>query len=161
MPVQAITAEEKVAELLALAKQEGDCLISHLAPNAKGYVPVSIGGRKGKKWRAHRLVYCVLVNPNLPEDVMVLHSCDVRNCINLEHLFEGTAQDNTDDMMKKGRHNYIVRRIVTPDVLKEIFYLHEKGLSNVKVGKQLGISHETVREYVNCSDITTKLLEGV
>jgi hypothetical protein len=35
---------------------------------------------------------------------MVLHTCDTRGCINIEHLFLGTAQDNTTDMVNKGRH---------------------------------------------------------
>lgn len=39
----------------------------------------------------------------LPKDVWVLHYCDERYCKQLEHLFLGTAHDNTWDAMRKGR----------------------------------------------------------
>lgn len=38
---------------------------------------------------------------------MVLHKCDVRKCVNPEHLFIGTAADNAQDMYAKGRENNV------------------------------------------------------
>jgi hypothetical protein len=143
------TRAEKVKELLEKATLRGECLISHLAPNAKGYVPVQIGGRMESKWRAHRLVYCELVE-EVPDHMMVLHSCDVRNCINIKHLTVGSAKMNTQDMMSRGRHKYESHRKVSEEVYGEIVAYHEKGFSNVKIGDYLNISHETVRFYVSC-----------
>ncbi len=40
----------------------------------------------------------------LPKDVQVLHHCDIPLCYEVEHLFEGTQQNNLDDMVAKGRH---------------------------------------------------------
>lgn len=37
-------------------------------------------------------------------DPMGLHTCDNPWCVNGDHIFEGTAQDNTADMIAKGRH---------------------------------------------------------
>jgi hypothetical protein len=34
---------------------------------------------------------------------MALHLCDVPSCVNPEHLYWGTAQDNVNDMMARGR----------------------------------------------------------
>lgn len=31
------------------------------------------------------------------------HTCDTPNCVNTEHLFDGTHQDNSDDKYAKGR----------------------------------------------------------
>lgn len=39
----------------------------------------------------------------VPRGMQVLHRCDIRNCV--RHLFLGTAKDNTQDMLCKGRAN--------------------------------------------------------
>lgn len=36
-------------------------------------------------------------------ELLLCHTCDTPRCINPEHLFEGTAKDNTQDMLAKGR----------------------------------------------------------
>lgn len=60
--------------------------------------------RKHKKTRAHQLSYICWVG-NIPKDMCVLHKCDNRKCINPEHLFIGSHEDNRLDMMKKNRQN--------------------------------------------------------
>ncbi len=34
----------------------------------------------------------------------LMHSCDVRSCVKLDHLSEATNQENVDDMVAKDRH---------------------------------------------------------
>ena len=93
--------EEKAAWLLANAsREESGCLISHLRPNAKGYIPCSFG--RQEKWRAHRLVYMIFCGP-IRDDLHVCHTCDTRNCIEPTHLFLGTGKENSEDMVSKGR----------------------------------------------------------
>lgn len=94
------TLEQHAVWLIANGKRDGECLISHLATNAKGYVPVSVGGRNGVKWRANRLV-CTVVHG--PSELDSLHTCHRRNCIEPSHLYWGTPKQNTDDMMAAGR----------------------------------------------------------
>lgn len=51
---------------------------------------------------AHRLSW-LLHNSDIPDGQYVCHRCDVRPCVNPDHLFLGTAKDNTQDCIAKGR----------------------------------------------------------
>jgi hypothetical protein len=103
---------------------------------------------------AHRYSWQLHHGP-IPEGLCVLHHCDNPPCVNPEHLFLGTFQDNVDDMMCKGRK--IARRgeangqsKLTEDDIRRIRRLYafrgqgEGKVSGVQLAAEYGIESATV-----------------
>src|SRR6185312_3623765 len=70
------------------------------ARTKKGY---GVFGRTGVKCRtikAHRAAF-LITHGHLP--VYVLHRCDNPPCVRPDHLYEGTAAENTSDMISRRR----------------------------------------------------------
>lgn len=65
----------------------------------EGYGQISSAG---VQLYAHRLSYVAFKGP-IPDGLFVCHKCDVRTCVNPDHLFLGTAGDNARDRDSKGR----------------------------------------------------------
>ena len=62
---------------------------------------------RGLTRAAHRMSW-EIYNGSIPDGLCVLHHCDVRCCVNPQHLFLGTKKDNTRDMFAKGRNRYVL-----------------------------------------------------
>lgn len=77
----------------------------------------------GKNYElAHRVSYRLLVGP-IPTGLTILHRCDVRLCVNPDHLFPGTDADNSKDRNSKKRHAHGERHgfaKLTEEQVKEI-----------------------------------------
>ena len=67
-----------------------------------GYGQIGLGGTEGKICLAHRISY-ELAHGVIPKGLCILHKCDNPACVNPEHLWAGTQQENIRDRCLKGR----------------------------------------------------------
>lgn len=82
-------------------KETNECWEWTGARNSKGYGSFKINN---VNWMPHRYSYTV-TKGQIPDGLVIMHSCDNSRCVNPEHLFAGTQSDNMLDCAKKGRHH--------------------------------------------------------
>lgn len=52
----------------------------------------------------HRVLYEEKYG-TISKGLVVRHKCDIRDCINLDHMILGTPKDNNQDISDRNRHN--------------------------------------------------------
>jgi len=123
----------------------GECWEWIRGKSSKGYGEFIY---KNKSVLAHRASY-LIYKGEISDEMFVCHTCDNRRCVNPDHLFLGTAQENTNDMIKKGRmlcgENTVLSKLTNEDV-KEIFNLRHKGEKYRDICKKFSIKKHTVYE---------------
>jgi hypothetical protein len=168
--------EKFIESIRELVLNPTDECVLYPVVNKDGYGSIrkTEGGIK-KQYLAHRLSYAEANNVELNSNQVIMHSCDVPNCVNPRHLSLGTHADNSRDKVSKGRqakglgngqykHGYY--SIYAPQekpkpafeslysrslTLEQVLFLKEairtRGDKTLSsLSKELGIKYQTLRD---------------
>lgn len=104
---------------------------------------------------SHRLMYALSIG-ELVKGKMILHRCDVRNCVNPKHLYQGTQKDNMRDMVSRGRMADVSgernpRSKLTLEDVVEIRKIvphinHPVALTHEEIARRYGVSKSTIAQ---------------
>lgn len=137
----------------------GKCWIWTANSSTRGYGVIN---KDGDNCRAHRVSWEISNGP-IPDGLCVLHSCDNPPCVRPSHLFLGTVQDNSLDMVSKGRavtwekikHRRTYSGQDHPRALLDNVQVVEirntyaaGGTSYSRLAKEYGVHKETIRAII-------------
>ncbi len=90
--------EERYEKVDRVESIEGKCWEWTHNKHSYGYGRISVKGN----WRLAHRVSWVKYNSAIPEDKQVNHRCHNESCVNPEHLYLGTQEDNVHDAVEEG-----------------------------------------------------------
>jgi len=127
-------------------KSEG-CWIWKGQISTPGY---GVLGHNYKRVGAHRVSWEIHNGP-ISNGLWVLHKCDVRACVNPDHLFLGTQTENMRDAVAKGRHVHCTfhgedhpEAKATWEKAREVRRLSDEGLYQREIADRLGLTRSCV-----------------
>jgi len=110
-----------------------------------GYGRLLIGANRTR--HAHRVSW-ILFQGEIPTGYLVCHKCDIRNCVNPDHLFLGTPAENTRDMVQKNRHHFgekHYRAKLTASQVSEIRKLFTSGTPPKELAAAFGVTTRHIK----------------
>ncbi len=138
--------DELVARIMArVVVDDNDCWLVQGFPTSAGHGQISY---KGRSWGTHRVIY-VHYYGEIRDGLNVLHSCDVPNCCNPEHLEEGTQKKNVIDAVSRGRWTGGRRSGLRMVDAEEIRLRYWAGLKQKQLAEEFGVSIPTISQIVN------------
>jgi len=121
-----------------------DCVMWDGAVDKDGYGLLSTDG---KAHRANRFFLEKKLGRPLGAGMWALHTCDEPGCVNPEHLWEGTRDDNREDMLEKGREargeSHGLAKL-TDSQIAEIRHLYASGVTQDVIGAKFNVTGNNV-----------------
>lgn len=143
IPFQTITDQDLLkARLFNRARlAESGCWIWVGSKDASGYGLMSVNGKTA---RAHR-ISCGAFNGQVPDGMVVRHSCDNPSCINPAHLGVGTQQQNVADREARGRRDVRGEQVGTAKLsVSDVVAIRNSKLSLSVLAKMYGVDKSNI-----------------
>jgi hypothetical protein len=115
--------------------------------NGYGVMVMCVNGKATNRL-VHRASAFAFKRFDILSPLQILHKCDVRNCFNPDHLFEGDQLDNVRDMWAKGRRTNAQQRfpqkLTVDDVIRIRSIYSAGGCTTRSIANELGLGKSTV-----------------
>jgi hypothetical protein len=92
---------------------------------------------------AHRLSYRAFKG-EIPENMVVAHKCDVRSCVNPDHLWLASHKENSEDMVYKKRSARGEACGKSKLTQEQVDFVRSSNLSQRALGRMFGVSHANI-----------------
>ena len=122
-------------------KTEG-CWLWTAACSNNGYGRLAFRHRQDFIY-AHRAAW-LLFKGKIPAGSLVCHHCDIRKCVNPDHLFLGTNKDNLQDCSRKGRMHPGELHGMSKLTEKDVRLIRQASGNQRTIAKQFGINQSCV-----------------
>jgi hypothetical protein len=119
------------------------CWVWIASKNLRGYG--SIGVRASRSVKAHRVSWELANGPISDPSLHVLHRCHNTSCVNPNHLYLGTCQENANDRVDANRVNAVRGKdhpssLLSDDAIIQILDLRLQGMTYAAIGRRFGIT---------------------
>lgn len=128
---------------------ENGCWMWNGAKSGNGYAQLWLSGRRVEL--AHRASFNI-VNGPIGEGMCICHSCDTPSCVNPEHLFQGTIQDNLkdrDSKQRQAKHEKNGNAKLNKEQVSQVRLLFLNGIKQNKIAIKFGVTHQQISHIVN------------
>jgi hypothetical protein len=105
-----------------------------------GYGKICIDGMNQ---RAHRVSF-ELHREKIPDGECALHTCDIRCCINPDHIFIGTRADNMTDKCAKDRQPNGERHYRSRLSEDDVILIRSSSISNKEAAAAFGVTYKAI-----------------
>lgn len=131
-----------------IKKNENGCWewTGNLYPNGYAKMGITINGSRLLGHRASWIIH----NGAIPSDKLILHRCDIRQCVAPEHLFLGSQSENSRDMHAKRRgmlgDTHVNSKINAIQAREIKILLRDKQLSHGQIAEKYNVSRANISQ---------------
>ncbi len=126
------------------AYSSGNCILVSYAKDSGGYAVISTGGLKTYIAR-----YITAIKENLryeDDSWQARHTCDNPGCINPDHLHSGTAAQNAEDKVLRGRSTRGEKSASAKLTMLDVLAIRTfRNVSTLKFADWFGVSQRAVQ----------------
>lgn len=143
-PLKVNLSQSQVDRFWSLVEKTDECWLWNGSKKQMGY---GLFMANNRRFLAHRLSFFMRFGKLGNE--LVLHRCDNPSCVNPDHLFLGSHQDNASDKVSKGRQSKGSRTGVSKLTEEQVLDLRRRFKNGERpwdVSMEIGMSFRATKE---------------